>query len=107
MFTRVVEITAKSGKARELSRTISDKVVSLLRNQPGFIDEVLLISNTDPDRVLAISFWKTQEDADKYNRETFPKVNDLIRNSVEGTPDVSTFDVEHSTAHKIAAGKAA
>jgi len=107
MFTRVVEITAKPGKARELSRTISDKVLTLLRSQPGFVDEVLLISNTDPDRVVALSFWKTQEDAEKYNRETFPKVNDLIRNSIEGTPDVSTFEVDHSTPHRIAAGKAA
>ncbi len=65
MFTRVVEITAKSGKARELSRTISDKVLTLLRSQPGFLDEVLLISNTDPDRVMSLSFWKTQEDAAK------------------------------------------
>src|SRR5262249_58435781 len=107
MFTRVVEITAKSGKARETARTITDKVLNLVRNQPGFVDEILLISNTDPDRVLALSFWKTKEDAEKYNRETFPKVTDLIRNSIEGSPDVSTFDVEHSTVHRIAAGKAA
>lgn len=107
MFTRVVEITAKSGKAREVSRTINDKVLTLLRSQPGFVDEILLISNTDPDRVVALSFWKTQEDAEKYNRETFSKVNDLIRNSIEGTPHVSTFEVEQSTPHRIAAGKAA
>jgi hypothetical protein len=26
MFTRIVEVTAKSGKAKELSNTINDKV---------------------------------------------------------------------------------
>src|SRR5262249_6686195 len=107
MFTRVVEITTKAGKARELSRTIGDKILALLKTQPGFVDEMTLISDQNPDRVLAISFWNTREDAEKYNRETFPKVNEIIRASIEGTPKVQTFDLEQSTVHGIAAGKAA
>lgn len=107
MFTRIVEITSKAGKARELTRAISDKVLSLLKTQTGFVDELTLISDQSPDRVIAISFWNTKEDAEKYNRETFPKVNEIIRGSIEGTPKVQTFDVEQSTVHNIAAGKAA
>jgi heme-degrading monooxygenase HmoA len=107
MFARVVEITAKAGKARELSRTIGDKVLTLLKTQPGFVDEVTFISDQNPDRVLAISFWNNKDDAENYNREAFPKVNEIIRGSIEGPPKVQTFDVEQSTAHNIAAGKAA
>jgi heme-degrading monooxygenase HmoA len=107
MYTRVVEVTAKPGKARELSRTISDKVITLLKSQPGFVDEITLISDQDPDEITAVSFWKTREDAERYQSETFPKVNDLIRNHVDGTPQVRTFDVDYSSVHKIAAGKAA
>jgi hypothetical protein len=39
MFTRVVEITCKSGKAKELSNTINEKVLPILKKQTGFIDE--------------------------------------------------------------------
>lgn len=35
MFTRTVEVTTKSGKAKELSNTINDKVVPILKNKPG------------------------------------------------------------------------
>ena len=107
MFTRIVEITTKAGKAKELSRTIGEKVLALLRTQPGFVDELTLISDQNPDRVLAMSFWNTKEDAERYNRETFPKINEIIRGSIEGNLKVQTFDVDQSTAHSIAAGKAA
>jgi len=66
-----------------------------------------LISNENPDHILALSFWKTREDAEKYNREQFTNVTDLIRNLSEGKPKVQTFEVESSTIQKIAADKAA
>ena len=107
MFTRVVEITSKPGKAKELSRTIGDKVLTILTSQTGFVDEVVLISAENQDRILALSFWKTSEDAQKYNREQFPKVTELIKNLIEGQPQVRTYNVEQSTVHKIGAVKAA
>jgi heme-degrading monooxygenase HmoA len=107
MFTRIVEMTTKNGKARELSRTINDKVLSLLRNQPGFVDEIMLVSDQNPDRLVALSFWETKEEAEIYNRETFPKVNEIIRGQIDGPPKVQTFNVEDSTVHHISAGKAA
>jgi quinol monooxygenase YgiN len=107
MFTRVVEITAKPGKARELSRTVNDKVMSILKAQPGFVDELLLLSEENPDHLLALSFWKNKEDAEKYHRENFGKVNELILNFSEGRPQVRTFNIEQSTIHRIASGRAA
>ena len=107
MFTRVVEITSKPGKAREVSRTLNDKVLAILRTQPGFVDEIMLISDQNPDQVLALSFWNSKEDADRYNQEQFSRVTDLIQNFTQGAPNVRPFNVEQSTIHKIAAGKAA
>lgn len=103
MFTRVVEITAEPGKARELSRIVNDKVMPILRSQTGFVDEVLLLSEEDPDQLLALSFWRTREDAEKYNRDQFTRVTDLMQNLIEGPPNVRVFEVEQSTIHKITA----
>ena len=107
MFTRLVEITTKAGKSQEVANTINEKVVPFLRQQPGFLDETVLTSDTESDRVIGISFWKTKEDAERYNRDQYPKVNEILANFVETTPMVRTFNVHTSTPHKIAAGKAA
>ncbi|PYY19330.1 MAG: hypothetical protein DMG60_04805 [Acidobacteria bacterium] len=107
MFTRVVEVTTKSGKARDVCNTIRDKALPILRNQTGFVDEFTLVSTNDPNRVLAISFWKTREEAQQYHNQQFQNITSLIRNQLERDPQVETYDVDTSTTHKISAGKAA
>lgn len=107
MYTRVVEVTAKTGKARELSNTIRDKALPILRKQSGFVDETVLVSDTEPNRVLAISFWHSKEDAERYAREQYPTIQQMLHPHLETEPVIRTFDVDTSTTHKIAAGKAA
>ena len=107
MFTRVVELKVKPGKAKELTTTIYDKALPILRGQSGFVDEIVLVSDTEPDHILALSFWNRQQDAEGYNKEGYPKINELIAHLVETSPTVKTFNVDASTIHKIAAGKAA
>ena len=41
MFTRVVEITSKSGKTHEVANTIHEKILPILRKQTGFVDETV------------------------------------------------------------------
>jgi heme-degrading monooxygenase HmoA len=107
MFTRIVEVTTKPGKSNEVANAINEKILPFLRQQPGFLDETVLTSETESNRVLGISFWKTKEDAERYSREQFPKVNEILDDLIETTPMVRTFRVHTSTPHKIAAGKAA
>ena len=107
MFTRVVELTSKSGKSKELANTINEKVVPVLKKQRGFVDEMVLVSDGEPNRILGISFWNTREDAEQYHREQFPKIHDSVRHLLETEPGVRTFDVHTSTTHRIEAGKAA
>lgn len=106
MFTRVVETTSKQGKARELCHTIDDKVLPILRKQNGFVDELVLVSDTEPNRIMSISFWKTKEDAQRYDREQFDNVKKTIQTTLDGVPEVRTFDVHTSTAHRVIAEKA-
>ncbi len=107
MFTRIVEIRTKPGKAEELCHRIHQRVLTILKAQQGFVDEIVLISETEADRVVALSFWRTKEDAERFSVEQYPQIRDLIEHQVQTAPKVHTFKVETSTAHKIARGRAA
>jgi len=107
MFTRVVEMTSKPGKSRDLADTINEKAVPILKKQRGFVDEIVLMSHADPNRVLALSLWNKQEDAERYQREQYQKIHDTVRHLLETEPNIQTFDVHTSTTHRITADKAA
>ncbi len=107
MFTRVVELTGKHGKRNELCTTLDEKVLPLLKKQQGFQDQIVLVSNTDPNQVRVLSFWNRREDAERYHREQFSRVTEMIQNFCDGAPEIATHDVNTSTVHHINRGKAA
>jgi heme-degrading monooxygenase HmoA len=101
MFTRVVELTSKPGKAKELCNTINEKGVPILKKQNGFVDEIILNSEAEPDRVLALSFWNTKEDAERYHREQYRNIHESLRHLLQTEPNVRTFDVHTWTGQKV------
>jgi heme-degrading monooxygenase HmoA len=76
------------------------------QKQTGFLDELVLVSDTEPNNVMSISFWKTKEDAQRYERDQYENVRKTIQTTLDGAPEVRTFNVNTSTAHRITAEKA-
>ncbi len=76
---------------------IEQRFLPILRKLRGFQDELVLASKTDPKRLLAMSFWAGQEDAEQYQRERFSEIADALRPLCEGEPIISTFDVNLCT----------
>ena len=107
MFTRIVELITKPGKNKQLSDTINDKILPILKKQKGFVDETVLVSDKEDNRVLSLSFWKTREDAEEYHRAEYQNIKEMVQHLLEAEPMIRTFDVHSSTTHRIAAGKAA
>jgi hypothetical protein len=107
MFARGVEVIAKPGMTLEVAYTIRERALPILRKQSGFVDEIVLVSDAQVDHVLALSFWNTKEDAERYHEDEYPTLYGLIADLIEVLPTIRTFNVDSSTAHKIAEGKAA
>src|SRR5260370_40089800 len=101
MFARSVSMQLKPNSVAEFTQTLDKDVISLLRKQKGFKDEITLVAQ-DGKEVIAISVWDLKENADAYHRETYPEVLKVLARVVEGTPQVQTYDVGSSTLHQIA-----
>jgi hypothetical protein len=65
------------------------------------------VSDTESTRILGLSFWNSKEDAERYHREQYPKIQEILKPLIETEPVIRTFDVHTSTTHRIASGKAA
>lgn len=102
MFARKVSMQLKPGGAADFKQKIESEIIPLLRRQKGFLDEITFLY---PNRkeVHAFSLWETAENAEAYNRVTYPEVTKVLASIVEGTPRVQTYEVLNSTFHKIAA----
>jgi heme-degrading monooxygenase HmoA len=107
MFTRIVECHVKPEKKDEFNQKLRNEVLPILNRQPGFVDLIGLVHDTDRERELAISFWNTKEDAERYHRENYNRIIDMLKPYLKKDPKVETFNVDTSTSHRIAAGKAA
>jgi quinol monooxygenase YgiN len=103
MFTRMVEIRTKPGKTNEAVQITTNKILPILKKYPGLEDVITLVSTTDPNKFVALSFWKTQQDAERYSTESFTEVRNILANYIDGQPTVTTFNVQYSMTHKVAA----
>jgi hypothetical protein len=96
----------KPNTASEFSQTIEKRILPILRKQKGFRDEITFIGPGGMEAV-GISLWDSREQADAYNSGSYPEVLRELNKLLEETPQVQTYDVANSTAHKIAARRAA
>jgi len=102
MFARSVTVRLKPNSVAEFNRTLEKEILPLLQKQKGFRDEISLVASNGSE-VLAISLWDQKENAEDYNRTTYPEVQKLLAKVSEGTPQVQTYDVATSTIHKVTA----
>ena len=102
MFARYVTMRVKSGNLAEFNRILEKEVIPVLQRQRGFRDEIVL-TNPGGTEAVGISIWEQKENAETYNREKYPEIQQLLTKVLEGVPQVKTYEVSHSTVHKIAA----
>ena len=106
MFARIVAMQLKPNARQEFTQTFESQIVPTLRKQQGFTDEMLFVDPGGPE-VVAISLWDSKQNAETYNRTTYPEVVKSLAKVVERAPEVRTLEVAYSTFHKMATHAAA
>ncbi len=102
MFARNVNFRLKPNSVSEFTQTIEKQIIPMLRKQQGFQDEITFVVPGGTEAV-GISLWDQKENAEAYNRGTYPEVLSALAKVVEGTPRVQTYEVSNSTFHKTPA----
>ena len=102
MFSRNVSIRLKPNSVAEFTKTLENEIIPLLRKQKGFQDEITFVVPGGTEAV-GVSLWDQKENAEAYDRGTYPQVLNALSKVIEGTPNVQAYEVSNSTFHKIAA----
>ncbi len=105
MHTRIVQCNIKPEHVQEIRQALNQDVIPLIQKQPGFVDVVESL-NPETGQFVCMSIWKTKEDSERWG-EQFNKIAAGLGPKVAGAVSVNTGQLETSTAHRVAAGKAA
>ncbi len=74
MFARIVEFIPKLEKKEELVNVNRNEILPILKKQTGFMELLPFFPETETEKVIAITLWTEKRNAERYEREVFPKV---------------------------------
>jgi heme-degrading monooxygenase HmoA len=80
MFARILDCEVKLEKKEEFVRVIKNEVLPILKKQTGFLEILPFFPEKMRDeKVITVSLWTTKADAERYEREFYPKVLDILK----------------------------
>ncbi|MGB8325180.1 MAG: hypothetical protein WCE52_19645 [Candidatus Acidiferrum sp.] len=98
MYVRKLTLQLHHSEAGEFVRAIESEILPLLRKQPGFRDELVLI-NRMAKHAEAITFWNSQESADAFAKGPYSDMLKVLEKFIEDKPQVQEFQVAKTTLH--------
>jgi len=94
MFARILEFTPKVENKDELIKTVRQEVLPILKKQHGFLELLPFDPEVVNDKAIAITLWTDKREAEKYAKEVFPRVEQIIRPFLTTPITVKMYNVE-------------
>jgi hypothetical protein len=95
MFARILDFEIKMEKKEEFVKIMKSQVLPILKKQTGFLEILPFFpEKMKEEKVLTISLWGTKQDADRYERECYPKINDLLKPFLTSPVEVNHYNLE-------------
>lgn|SRR6202035_1563665 len=95
MFARILNLEVKLDKKEEFVKVVKNQVLPILKKQTGFL-EILPFSaeKTREETVFTVSLWTTKQDAERYEREWYPKVFAIVKPFLTAPVVVNYYNLE-------------
>jgi hypothetical protein len=79
MYARIVEFVPRAEKKDEFINVMKKEVLPILKKQVGFLDILPLFPEMKNEKAVHITLWMEKRDAERYEKEVFPRVEDILR----------------------------
>jgi heme-degrading monooxygenase HmoA len=96
MFARIVEFVPKLEKKEEFIKTVRNEVLPILKNQPGFLEILPFVPEAKIEKMITVTLWTEKLDAERYERETYPKIEKILRPYLTTPGTFKHYNVETS-----------
>ena len=91
MFARILDFEVKMEKKEEFVKVMKNQVLPILKKQTGFLEILPFFpEKMKEEKVINIVLWTTKQDAERYEREFYPKVFDILKPFLT-TPVVANY----------------
>jgi len=97
MFARIVESIPKMEmleRKDEIVRILKNEVLPIMRKQRGFLEFLPLTPEIKNEKFIGITLWAEKKDADRYEREGFEMVLQILRPYLAAPVIVRNYTVE-------------
>jgi len=101
MFARILEITPKVDKKEELIKTVRQEILPILKKQPGFLEVLPFVPEIANEKVIAITLWTEKFEAQKYAKEVFPRVEQILKPYLAEPINFKPYTVETTLCEKL------
>jgi quinol monooxygenase YgiN len=95
MFARILEFEIKMEKKDEFLKIVKNEVLPIMKKQTGFLEILPFIpEQLTEKKLITISLWNRKQDAERYEKEAYTRVYDILKPYLTTPLTVKWYDVE-------------
>jgi len=95
MFARILDCEVKLEKKEEFVKIVKNEILPILKKQTGFLEILPFFpEKMKEEKVVAITLWTTKSDAERYEREFYPRVVEILKPFLTATVKANYYTLE-------------
>ena len=79
MFARIAEFIPRLEQKEQFVKVLRNDVLPILKKQSGFLEILPFFPETKNEKMITITLWAEKRDAERYEREMYPKVEGILK----------------------------